>query len=174
MVSSYLGLLEAKLTGKLEESEKEFMKFATEGSQHMQSLLNGLLTYSSIKSDSQKTGPVDCEDVVRRAKLNLKIPIEENSSGITNDVLPMVDGDINQLVQLYQNLIGNAIKFRNNLQPQIHFGADRREDYQGTGVGLALCKRIVTQHGGDIWLESELGRGSTFYFTLQCGRTAEK
>ena len=130
---------------------------------------------------------------------NLKTVIEESGATVTCDSLPTVQGDETQLVQLFQNLIGNGIKFRGDRPPQIHISARRdgdrwefavrdngigierqyweqifvifqrlhtRQKYAGTGIGLAICKRIVERHGGRIWLDSQPGQGTTFYFTL--------
>ena len=176
----------------------------------MQQLIKDLLAYSRVTSRRGFFAPVHCEDVLQHALDNLKIAIEESGVKITLPAAPMptVMGDKMQLVQLFQNLIGNAIKFRGEQPPAVQIGVERdagrnewrfsvrdngigldmqyadkiftifqrlhtSEQYPGTGVGLALCKKIVEQHGGRIWVESEPGKGSTFYFTLPISHTME-
>jgi light-regulated signal transduction histidine kinase (bacteriophytochrome) len=165
----------------------------------MQVLINDLLAYSRIGTRGQAFQPTDCEAVLQTAMQNLQVALRESGAHIAHDPLPTVIGDATQLVQLFQNLIGNALKFRREEPPQIHIGAelkggfwclsvqdngigieakyfDRifvvfqrlhgRTAYPGTGIGLAICKKIVERHGGAIWVESESGKGSTFHFTL--------
>jgi light-regulated signal transduction histidine kinase (bacteriophytochrome) len=170
----------------------------------MQTLINDLLTFSRVGTRGKPLISASCEEVIEAALANLQIAIEESGASITCETLPQVKGDPTQLVQLFQNLISNAIKFRGHEPPCIHVTAQQeneewifsvrdngigidskfadrifvifqrlhdRESYPGTGIGLAICKRIVQRHGGRIWVESEPGQGATFYFTLPSKET---
>lgn len=199
MVSSYTQLLARRYKGRLDEDADEFIEYAVDGATRMQVLINDLLTYSRVGTKGKEFAPLDLAEIFEAARDNLQIAIEESGASVTSEPLPQVMGDSTQLVQLFQNLIGNAIKFRGEEPPEVHVGAERRgrewvisvrdngigidpqyaervfvifqrlhtrEDYAGTGIGLAVCKRIVERHGGRIWLESATGEGSTFFFTL--------
>jgi signal transduction histidine kinase len=200
MVASYTQLLQRRYQGRLDKDADEFIGYAVGGAVRMQSLINDLLTYSRVSTATRPMGPVDLEAVLDTVLLNLKVATEEAKATVVRDRLPTVEGDRSQLVQLLQNLLGNALKFRAKdraCQVAISvqeaaghwtfavrdngIGIERqyfdrlfvifqrlhaRDEYEGTGIGLAVCKKIVERHGGRIWVESEPGKGSTFSFTL--------
>jgi PAS domain S-box-containing protein len=208
MVASYTQLLGRRYKGKLDFEADEFISYAVEGATRMQVLINDLLAYSRVGTRGKPFTTVDSNGALERALANLKLAIEESSARVTHDPLPEVAGDGTQLMQVFQNLVGNALKFRSVERPvEVHISAtarrtthaerlrlewlfavrdngigieekyfDRifiifqrlhtREQYPGTGIGLAVCKKIVERHGGRIWVESAVGKGSTFYFTL--------
>jgi PAS domain S-box-containing protein len=200
MVSSYTQLLAKRYKDKLDDDANEFISFAVDGATRMGGLINDLLTYSRVGTRGNDFEPVDCSDVLDQALGNLQVAIKESGAVLTHDRLPTVMADPSQLVQLFQNLIGNAIKFQDNGEaPRVHVSANQegsewtfsfcdngvgidpqfaerifmifqrlhgRGEYSGTGIGLAICKKIVERHEGRIWVDSEPGRGSTFYFTI--------
>jgi PAS domain S-box-containing protein len=198
MVSSYTQLLGERYRGKLDAEADEFIAFAVDGAARMQVMIQDLLNYSRVARKPPQLEPVDSQAVLGRALSNLQASIQESGAEISAGPLPMVKADAAQLLQLFQNLIGNAIKFRGTRQPTVEISASRnggwtfrvsdngigidphgrerifgmfqrlhtRKEYPGTGIGLAVCKRVVEGHGGKLWVESEPGRGSSFFFTL--------
>ena len=198
-VASYVQLLERRYKGQLDQEADEFIRYAVDGAHRMQQLINDLLTYSRVGTRAQPLQPTDCEMVFDQAVQNLKIAIQESVAEVTHESLPTINADGGQLIQLFQNLLGNAIKFHNHQPPQVHVRAERRDGewvfsvrdngigldpkyadriftifqrlhgrdkYPGTGIGLAICKKIVERHGGRIWVESRPEEGSVFYFSL--------
>ena len=198
-VASCVQLLQKRYEGQLDARADEFIAHAVDGTKRMQTLINDLLGYSRISTHARLFASTDCETVVQEAQANLMVAIEESGAVVTSDALPAVSGDATQLTQLFQNLIGNALKFRGERPSKIHIGAilkngvwwfsvadngigmepqyfervflvfqrlHTRKEYQGTGIGLAICKKVVERHGGRIWVESEPGQGATFCFTI--------
>ena len=208
MVASYTQLLSDRYKGKLDSAADEFISFAVDGANRMQRSIQDLLAYSRVGTGEKNVGDISSEEAFEQAIANLRGAIEESGALLTHDPLPAVLADEGQLVQLFQNLVGNAIKYRNPGIPQIHvssakdggkndearwifsvrdnglgieskyfkkiFGMfqrlHKREEYSGTGIGLAICKKIVERHGGSISVESQLGQGSTFRFALAASK----
>lgn len=200
MVASYVQLLAKRYQGKLDQDADDFIYYAVDGSQRMQNLINDLLVFSRVGTKGKELRSVDFEVVLHHVLANLQHAIQESDARVTHDPLPTLMADSTQMVQLLQNLIGNAIKFRDaNRAPIIHIGIKQQDKewlfsvqdngigfdpryrdriflifqrlhnktkYQGTGIGLSICKKIVERHGGKIWVESEAGHSTTFYFTL--------
>lgn len=199
MITSYVQLLAEHLKDRLDADSKEFIGYVVDGTAWMKRLINDLLSYSRIGSHGKPFEPTDCERVFHEAFQMLDAAIHDSGAKVTHDPLPTVMGDETHLVQLFQNLIENAIKYHGETPPAVHVGAERRggewiisvcdngigidpqyadriflvfqrlhgkEQFSGTGIGLAICKKVVEGHGGRIWVESHPGQGSTFYFTM--------
>jgi PAS domain S-box-containing protein len=199
MVASYTQLLARRYKGRLDQDADEFIAYAVDGTQRMKRLINDLLRYSRAGSGVPQLGEVRCEEILQQALGNLQAAIDDCQAIITHDPLPILTEAHSQLVQIFQNLIGNAIKYRRGCPPAIHICARRQpgewifsvsdngigidpqyferifvifqrlhgqDEYEGTGIGLAICKRILQAQGGRIWVESNPGSGSTFHFTL--------
>ncbi len=179
MVKSYVQLLAQRYKGKLDADADDFIGFAVEGADRMHQLINDLLAYSRVGSRAKPFAHVEGDAVVAAACANIKMLIEENAALVTSDTLPPVVGDETQLGEkdrewvfsVSDNGIGIAPEFSERIFvifQRLHM----REKYPGSGIGLAICQRIVARHGGKIWYESEPGKGSTFYFTLPKERTS--
>ena len=200
MVASYTQLLARRYKGRLDSDADEFITFAVDGANRMQGLIQDLLAYSRVGTKGKELRETSSEEALQRAILNLRGAIADSGAMVTHDLLPPVLADETQLVQLFQNLIGNAIKYQNSGVPRIHISAikngggkwtfsvrdnglgidpqyferifvmfqrlHKREEFAGTGIGLAICKKIVERHGGEISVQSQPGKGSTFSFAL--------
>lgn len=201
-VANYVQLLEMRYQEQLDEDAKEFIGYAVSGVSLMQTLIDDVLAYAKVDRQNVEFQPLDLEVALNRALGGLQGRILATGATISHDPLPTVLADSTQMLQLFQNLIGNAIKFCSDKPPAIHIGVSQLEDawlfsvkdngigidpqfsdrifvifqrlhtrdeYSGTGMGLAICKKIVECHRGDIWVASELGQGATFYFTIPAG-----
>ena len=199
MVTSYLQLIERRYRDKLDPEGIEFIDYAVDGSNRMKRLINDLLTYSRVGTKGKEFIPVECNKIMDNVLGSLKISIQEAGANVVVHPLPVVQADGMQMEMLFQNLIGNALKFRGTQPPIVEVKADRKEDhwefaisdngigieskylekifvlfqrlhtsqeYPGTGIGLAISKRIVERHGGKIWVESKPGEGTSFFFTI--------
>ena len=212
MVASYTQLLSRRYKGRLDSDADEFIAFAVDGASRMQRLIQDLLAYSRVGTKGRELAETSSERAFAQALVNLRGAVEASGAAVTHDALPDVLADETQLVQLFQNLVGNAIKYQGPGVPQVHVSAEReegrkggrdgsrngdgrwvfsvrdnglgidpqyferifgmfqrlhkREEFAGTGIGLAICRKIAERHGGTVTVESEPGRGSTFRFSL--------
>ena len=199
MVAMYTQLFAERYQGRLDENAEKYIHYIVDGAQRMQTLVRDLLAFSRVGRQGAALQSVDCNAVVAIALQNLQAAIQDSAARIEYSQLPTLIADSSQLTQLFQNLIGNAIKFRGVEPPQIRVTAEKRDrewlfsvidngigiapqhaelvfvifkrlhtqaEYPGSGIGLAICKKIVEHRGGRIWVESEPGRGSAFKFTL--------
>lgn len=200
MVASYTQLLSRRYKGKLDSDADEFIAFAVDGASRMQRLIRDLLAYSRAGTKAKDLVDTSSENALQRALANLRGAIEDSGAQVTHDSLPIVLADETQLTQLFQNLVGNAIKYQGPGVPLVHVAASRnsgndwmfsvqdnglgidpqyfekifgmfqrlhkREEFGGTGIGLAICKKIAERHGSRISVDSQLGHGATFRFAL--------
>jgi signal transduction histidine kinase len=206
MVTAYTQLLGERYRGQLDENADKFIGYATEGAQRMQVLIQDLLAFSRVGRNGFTHESVDCNAVMADVLKTLAPAIQESGAVVSHGELPAVWADRTQMAQIFQNLIGNAIKFRGKEPPVISVQAEKagerwqlsvsdngigiateyvetifvvfqrlhaRNEYPGNGIGLAICKKIVERNGGKIWVESQVGSGCTFKFTLPCAGPVE-
>jgi PAS domain S-box-containing protein len=199
MVTSFTTLLEEELRGSLTEDARKYMMFVIDGAERMRTMIDDLLRYSLVGRGENDMETVDLGEIVSKALHDLSLLIKEADAEIEVDDLPVIQGAPSLLVRLFQNLIGNALKFRGERRPVIHIGAEQddgswrlfvrdigigiesqhlerifqvfqrlhpRDVYEGSGIGLAVCRKIVELHGGQLWVESVKDEGSTFWFTF--------
>ena len=207
MVASYTQLLAERYGGKLDENADKFLGYAREGALRMQVLIRDLLAFSRVVQAGVPRKPVDCNVALEEAVQSLTAAIEESGAVVTHAALPNVWADQTQIAQVFQNLIGNAIKFHDGAPPECAVSAEKsgrnwlfsvsdngigiapeyaenifvvfqrlhaRTEYPGNGMGLAICKKIIQHYGGTIWVESQVGQGSTFKFTLPAAAPEEE
>ena len=198
-VASFCSLLQEEYGERLDDEGRKYLDFAVDGAARMRQLVQDLLLYSKIGSQKRTSKQIDTHAALELAKLNLELLIEETNAKITSFDLPKVVAEQREIAQLFQNLIGNAIKYRSEEPPEIHissmdsgncwqflvsdngigiapeyqeqvFGIFKRlhsrNEYSGTGIGLAICKRIIDQLGGKIWVQQKAEPGCTICFTI--------
>jgi PAS domain S-box-containing protein len=199
-ISNYVDLLNLRQKDKLDADGIKYLRYIQDGAHHARELVQGLLGYANIIRKDDPVQSADLQQILKDALLNIKTLIAENNAKVTYDPLPQLNVNSSQIMQVFQNLISNGIKYRNQAAPEIHISARLEEEkwifsvrdngigiepeykdrifmifkrlhtqdqYPGTGIGLAICKKIIEQHGGAIWVESKPHKGSTFYFSLK-------
>ena len=199
VVGSYVQLLARRYAGQLDARADRYIGRSIAGVERMRTLINDLLTYSRVGTRGLELTPIRTETVVAEVLEGLAVTIRETAAEVTWDPLPVVQADAMQVGQLFQNLLGNALKYRSEQAPRVHIAVERqgqwwrfavqdngigidpayaeriflvfqrlhtRDEYPGTGIGLALCQKIVERHGGQLSVESQEGAGATFSFTL--------
>lgn len=201
MVSSFNSLVAEEYGPQLDDKARRYIRYAVDGAKRMDMMLEALSTYNAVRTRAQPLAPIDAGIALGDALANLRLVLEETGARVDSDALPIVMADAGQLVQVFQNLIANAIKFKGEESPEVHVSAEQDEDgtwvfrvrdngigieaehrerifeifqrlhtqdaYPGTGIGLAVVRNIIDRHSGEVWLESQPGRGSTFFFTLE-------
>jgi chemotaxis family two-component system sensor kinase Cph1 len=199
-ITSYMELLSMRYSEKLDQDAREFIDFAMSGAKRMRALINDLLAYSRVTVNEKAAfAAFNTDKALETALQNLRKEIEESEATVIYEALPAVIGNEGQFVQLFQNLISNAIKFRRDIKPEVRVSAQQQEAewlfavqdngigiesaylerifvifqrlhkrnaYPGTGIGLAICKKVVEYHRGHLWAESQPGQGTTFCFTI--------
>jgi len=199
MITNYMQMVQRKLHGKIDDKINQYLHFAADGGLRMQKIIDDILTYTKINRDESAHENIDISNLLIEVNKNLEVLIKQHRAKIEYGSLPILKGNKNQLLRLFQNLIENSIKFRKKENPNIKIIAqknnnnwlfsirdngigmnkeyldsiflvfkriNRKSEYPGSGIGLSQCKKIVESHDGNIWVESEPEKGSTFFFTI--------